>query len=53
VTDVIGENLIKYNKTQDGSIQYYDKDSIKRKSGIAKVWTEIRLIKKMKYGVGL
>ena len=42
LTDVMGENLIKYNESEDGTVSYYDKDSIKRKSGIVKVWIERR-----------
>ena len=40
VTDVMGENLIKYSEDRDGTVMYYDKDSIKKESGIVMVWTE-------------
>jgi hypothetical protein len=51
VTDVMGENLEKFSESKNGTTQYYDKDSIKRKSGTVKVWTETRFNKKMKIGV--
>lgn len=40
LTDVMGENLIKYDEDKDENVSYYDKDSIKQKSGITIVWTE-------------
>jgi len=46
VTDVMGENLIKYGEYPNGTVFYYDKDSVKRKLGIVKVWNEIRYTKK-------
>lgn len=45
VTNVIGENLIAFGE-KDGNVFYYDKDSIKRKAGIVKVWTQERFNKK-------
>ena len=36
----MGENLIKYSEDRDGTVMYYDKDSIKKESGIVRVWTE-------------
>ena len=42
VTDVMGVNLIKYTEDKDGTLNYYDKDSIKRKSGIVRVWTKMK-----------
>lgn len=42
VTDVMGENLIKYYEDQNGTIHYYKKDSINQESGTLKVWCETR-----------
>jgi hypothetical protein len=36
------ENLIKYDNNGDGIVSYYDKNSIKRKSGTVQVWEEER-----------
>jgi hypothetical protein len=46
ITDVIGEEEIKYTNDQDGNEFYYDKDSIKRKSGIMKVWETVKFSNK-------
>lgn len=48
LTDVRGENLIKYAEDRYGIVSYYDKDSIKRKSQILKVWNEKRFTEKNK-----
>ena len=42
VTDVMGENLIMYDEDKDGTVSYYYKNNVKRKSGIVKVWCETR-----------
>ena len=42
VTNVMGENLIKYNEDKDGAVYYYDKDSVKRESGIVEIWDVIK-----------
>lgn len=42
ITDVMGENLIKYNEDKDGAVYYYDKDNIKRESGIVEIWDIIK-----------
>jgi len=41
-SDIGRENLIKYDDSDDGIVSYYDKNSIKRKSGIVQVWEEER-----------
>jgi len=46
VTDVMGEDLTKYTEDEHGNVFYYEKDSIERKSGMVKVWTENRFDKK-------
>jgi hypothetical protein len=38
----MGENLEQYNEGKDGTVYYYYKNSVKRKSGIVNVWTEAR-----------
>jgi len=46
---VVGENLIKYYETEDsGTVYYYDKDSVKGKSGIVTVLTKTRYYGKNK-----
>jgi len=39
--NVWGENLVKYFETNDGTVSYYDKDSVKQTSKIVKVWFTI------------
>lgn len=48
VTNVMGENLVVFYKDKDGIVNYYDKDSVKRKSELVKVWTQIGFNKKNK-----
>jgi hypothetical protein len=43
ITDVMGENLVKYyDDGREGTVYFYDKDSVSQKTGIVKVWDVIR-----------
>ena len=46
VIDVMGEDLIKLNDFQKGTVSYYDKDSIKRESKTVKVRDKIKFNEK-------
>jgi hypothetical protein len=41
-SDAFGERLVTFYTSEDGSKFYYDKDSVKRKSGNVKVWSTER-----------
>jgi len=39
--DVWGENLIEYDRNKEGTVRYYDVDSVKKSSGTVKVWETV------------
>jgi len=41
VTDVMGENLVKYGGSEEGTVSYYNQDSVKQTSETVKVWEEV------------
>ncbi|MGD0276170.1 MAG: surface-adhesin E family protein [Syntrophales bacterium] len=46
VTDVMDENLIKYSESKDGTLCYYNKDSIKRTSETVQVFDILKFNRK-------
>lgn len=46
--DVMGEELIKFTDDHNGTVTYYDKNSINRESEIVRVWIKINFNKKNK-----
>ena len=45
MTNVMGENLVKYGEDKDGTVLFYNKDSVRQKLGIVKVWTEMYIFR--------
>lgn len=39
--NVWGETLIEYNRDKDGTVRYYDSDSVNKSSGKVKVWVTV------------